>query len=228
MMNINDNNYEVWLLRYAEQELTEAERTEVEQWLETHPEAAEELALYNEAPRLQRDEEVRYVAVARQHTKPLWGAAWRWAAAAAVIAALMLPGVRQSTNTDQQFAIVENMPEIPEGLDISERPENLEIPKAPEKPGRPEIPETPEIRIMDAPETNIVETLAEADTVTLPEEQEQPEEPVLQYVDDLIVYEDEPSGEPKEFTEVTYISSTSDDGINPVALFIGILIKTTR
>ena len=98
MMNINDTNYELWLLRYAEQELTDAERTEVEQWLATHPDAAKELALYNEAPRLQRDETVQYVAVPRQQIQPLWKAASRWAAAAVVIAALMIPGLHNTSN----------------------------------------------------------------------------------------------------------------------------------
>ena len=57
---IDNNNYELWLLRYAEGELTAVERETVEAWLADHPEAAEELALYSEAPRLERDENVRY------------------------------------------------------------------------------------------------------------------------------------------------------------------------
>ena len=47
MTTIDNNNYELWLLRYAEQELSPKERVEVEQWLAGHPDAAEELALYN-------------------------------------------------------------------------------------------------------------------------------------------------------------------------------------
>ena len=97
-MNINNDNYEIWLLRYAERELTEAERTEVEQWLEGHPEAAEELALYRDAPRLEKDETVRYGAQSLQHSVSLWGAAWRWAAAAAVVLALMIPALRNATS----------------------------------------------------------------------------------------------------------------------------------
>ena len=87
MVTIDDSNYELWLLRYAEQELTADERETVEAWLAEHPEAAEELALYNEAPRLQRDEIVEYYA----HTKPLWPVLLRWSAAAAVVAALIIP-----------------------------------------------------------------------------------------------------------------------------------------
>ena len=60
MTTIDNNNYELWLLRYAEDELTATERNAVETWLVDHPEAAEELALYSEAPRLERDENVRY------------------------------------------------------------------------------------------------------------------------------------------------------------------------
>ena len=52
MTTIDNNNYELWLLRYAEGELTVAECEAVEAWLASHPEAAEELALYSEALRL--------------------------------------------------------------------------------------------------------------------------------------------------------------------------------
>ena len=91
METINDNNYELWLLRYAEDELSVAERATVEQWLEGHPEAAEELALYSEAPHLECDESVRYTAPVVQPSRPLWAAGWRWAAAAAVALLLLTP-----------------------------------------------------------------------------------------------------------------------------------------
>ena len=91
METINDKNYELWLLRYAEGDLDAEGRQAVERWLKEHPEAAEELALYNEAPRLERDESVRYVAEVQQHTRPLWSSAWRWAAAAAVALLLLVP-----------------------------------------------------------------------------------------------------------------------------------------
>lgn len=84
---IDDSNYELWLLRYAEQELTAEERKTVEAWLAEHPEAAQELALYNEAPRLQRDESIKY----HSHTKPLWPVLLHWSVAAAVVAALIIP-----------------------------------------------------------------------------------------------------------------------------------------
>ena len=86
MITIDNNNYELWLLRYAEGDLTADECKAVEQWLESHPEAAEELALYNEAPRLEKDESVRYTAAIPQQTMQLWPAVLRWSAAAAVVA----------------------------------------------------------------------------------------------------------------------------------------------
>ena len=97
MTTIDNNNYELWLLRYAEDELTAVERETVEAWLADHPEAAEELALYSEAPRLERDETVRYAAVPQQSTEPLWPAFLRWSAAAAVVVALMVPALRMGT-----------------------------------------------------------------------------------------------------------------------------------
>lgn len=87
METINDTNYELWLVRYADGELTAAERRVVEDWLREHPVAAEELALYRESPRLERNESVRYVAAPR----PLWGKVWRWVAAAAVVLLLVTP-----------------------------------------------------------------------------------------------------------------------------------------
>ena len=94
MESINNNNYELWLVRYADGDLTAAEREAVEQWLEGHPEAAEELKLYNEAPRLERDESVHYAAAVPGRVQPLWPAVLRWSAAAAVVAALVVPAVR--------------------------------------------------------------------------------------------------------------------------------------
>ena len=96
MTTIDNNNYELWLLRYAENELTQEERHSVEQWLAAHPEAAEELALYSDAPRLQTDPSVVYTAkVKLEHrTMPLWPIVLRWSAAAAVLVALIVPALR--------------------------------------------------------------------------------------------------------------------------------------
>ena len=100
MATIDNNNYELWLLRYAEGELTDSERNKVEAWLQSHPEAAEELALYNEAPRLERDDTVTYAATEKFHLSPFTfhlSPLLRWSAAAAVLAALMLPALRMGT-----------------------------------------------------------------------------------------------------------------------------------
>lgn len=90
---IDNNNYELWLLRYAEGELSAVEREAVEVWLADHPGAAEELALYNEAPRLEADKSIHYKVPVR----PLWPAVMRWSAVAAVMAALMVPALRMGT-----------------------------------------------------------------------------------------------------------------------------------
>lgn len=91
MTTINDNNYELWLLRYAEGELTEAEHNAVEQWLEVHPDAKEMLALYVEAPHLEADEDVHYIGAVPGKSQMLWSVVLRWSAAAAVLAAMILP-----------------------------------------------------------------------------------------------------------------------------------------
>lgn len=93
METINDSNYELWLVRYADGCLTAAERKAVEQWLEGHPGADGELALYSEAPRLERDEGVRYAGPVVRQSRPLWSTGWRWAAAAAVALLLLTPAV---------------------------------------------------------------------------------------------------------------------------------------
>ena len=96
MIKIDKNNYELWLLRYAEGELTAAERETVEVWLAEHPEAAEELALYNESPRIERDKNIRYTGTVH-HTVQLWPVVLRWSAAAAIVVALMVPALRINT-----------------------------------------------------------------------------------------------------------------------------------
>lgn len=114
METINDNNYELWLVRYADGGLTAVEHEAVEQWLEQHPDAAEELALYNEAPRLERDESIRYVAVSRQHTRPLWGNGWRWAAAAAVALILLTPAaIHLFSGMDEPVQVARVVPTVP-------------------------------------------------------------------------------------------------------------------
>jgi len=112
MTTIDNNNYELWLLRYAEDELNAGERADVEAWLSTHPDAAELLALYNEAPRLEKDESVRYAAVPQRHSAPLWPAVLRFGAAAAVVLLLMLPAMRMGImdTMEAPLFVAENRP----------------------------------------------------------------------------------------------------------------------
>lgn len=225
MMNINDTNYELWLLRYAEQELTMAERAEVERWLATHPDAAKELALYNEAPRLERNEDVKYVATPLQHTTPLWDAAVRWAAAAAVVAALMIPALRTNTSSPAPRLMADNNAtlELQESMEPAEPLEILEPTVNPRKKAtliaKADIAQPLTQQPIEPPapieQTESIGTLDSLVHI---------EQPSPKYVDNLIVYEDEPvTANP--ITETTYITS-ADDGINPVALFMGVFIKT--
>lgn len=107
METINDTNYELWLVRYADGDLTADERKAVEQWLEKHPEAAEELRLYGEAPRLERDAKVKYEASLPGTTVSLWPKVLRWSAAAAVVVALAVSAVRLLAPQEQPMLIAE-------------------------------------------------------------------------------------------------------------------------
>lgn len=112
MTTIDNNNYELWLLRYAEGDLTAGERAAVETWLASHPDAVEELALYNEAPRLEKDESVRYGATPLHRPMPLWPAVLRFGAAAAVVLLLMLPAMRMGImdRMEAPLFVAENRP----------------------------------------------------------------------------------------------------------------------
>ncbi len=224
-MNINSDNYELWLLRYAEQELTDAERREVEQWLAVHPEAAEELALYNEAPRLEKDERVKYAAVPLQRSVPLWPAVAQWAAAAAVVAALMVPAMRSALVPEAapiQVAEALITPSKP-SLASPTSPTSLTSQASSASQNRKTSPASLPASLPEAPllaeETPILQdTLSE-----IPVE----ETPSVLYVDDLIVYEDEPApANDYAVNDVTYVND--DSGINPVAHFLGIFFKITR
>lgn len=105
---IDDSNYELWLLRYAEHELTAEERKTVEAWLAEHTEAVMELTLYNEAPRLQRDESIKY----HSYTKPLWPVLLHWSAAAAVVAALIIPVTLIKQETGVMVPLVPHVSQV--------------------------------------------------------------------------------------------------------------------
>ena len=169
MTTIDNNNYELWLLRYAEGDLTAAEREAVETWLASHPEAAEELALYGEAPRLERDETVRYSRLSpfTSHLSPLL----RWSAAAAVVVALMVPALRMgSMDTLERPAAplmaeagemdtTEAMEEIPEKM-VKQPTNSLPamIAAVPSIDSIPSIPSIPSIDTIIAIPIEIIET----------------------------------------------------------------------
>lgn len=145
---IDNTNYELWLLRYAEGDLGADERAAVEAWLAGHPEAAAELALYREAPRLERDQSIRYVATPLQPAapRPLWPLLARWSAAAAVIAALMLPALRMGglATLPPQEEAPQMIAEATPPTAVIEQAKTLTTKKNPEKLERLERLEKPE------------------------------------------------------------------------------------
>ena len=227
-MNINNDNYELWLLRYAEQELTAEERQAVEAWLDSHPEAAEELALYGEAPRLAKDENVKATAIPL-HSAPLWPAALRWAAAATVATVLMVPAMQQVV-----------APKVPQIAQATVPNKEQEVQETHNTPSTQIIPNTqiiPSTTIQDS--QTPLEQLAEldqTDTLDIPENPELPEPTALpasiEYVDNLIVFEDEMPAEPSmndilaAADNVTY--TRTDNNINPIGLFISTFTKANR
>lgn len=226
METINDKNYELWLVRYAEGDLTAAERQAVEAWLVAHPEAAEELRLYGEAPRLQRDESVRYAAAMPPQAKPLWSTGWRWVAAAAVLLLLLSPVVLPLfRSTEQPVQVAQTTP--PESNDATAAPA---IEKAPVKTAtaRPRA-SAPEPLIAIADEATASTEKPEDTEVTETPEILQTEQPSsLIYVDNLIVFEEEPepSAEYAAVNEVTY--TNTENNINPIGHFISTFIKANK
>lgn len=109
-MAITTDNYEYYFYQYAEGRLTEAERIEVEAFLQQHPNLADELSLYDPGLKL----EAATVAFPDKGSllrhKPVLMPIWRWAAAACV-AGLLLVGVWQFTGrTPQQPVVAELSP----------------------------------------------------------------------------------------------------------------------
>lgn len=81
---INTDNYELYFFQYQEGMLDESARREVEAFMAAHPDLAEEMTLYAEAPVLTA-EEVSFPfkeSLRRKERPVLW---WRYAAAAAVV-----------------------------------------------------------------------------------------------------------------------------------------------
>lgn len=101
---INTDNYELYFFQYQEGMLDESARREVEAFVAQHPELAEEMTLYAEAPVLTAEEAAFPFkeSLRRKEAPVLW---WRYAAAAAVVvgigATVMLTLPRQEQTAPQ-------------------------------------------------------------------------------------------------------------------------------
>lgn len=101
---INTDNYELYFFQYQEGLLDESARREVEAFMAQHPDLAEEMTLYAEAPVLTAEEAAFPFkeSLRRKEGPVLW---WRYAAAAAVVvgigATVMLTLPRQEQTAPQ-------------------------------------------------------------------------------------------------------------------------------
>ena len=181
MTTIDNNNYELWLLRYAEGDLNAGERAAVESWLSSHPDAAELLTLYNEAPRLEKDESVRYGATPLHRPMPLWPAVLRFGAAAAVVLLLMLPAMRMGIMDKMEVPLF-----VAENRSVAEplQKQQQQLPQQPvvqptprPVPSIPFIPSIPSIASIPSIETDTSTPVAPAPIET----------------DMLIAFEDDPA-----------------------------------
>lgn len=223
MTTIDSNNYEVWLLRYAEDELDAAERKSVEAWLASHPDATDELTLYLEAPRLERDDSVSFAA-SLPHSRPLWPVVLRWSAAAAVLAAVLLPlTVRRPSHNAVPEAVVALAPELPSPVAPASEPVAVATPPAVRHrtPAPKAEPIAPTSDTAVSPSADLLAS-APAPSDTLPPVAASPS-PAPVYVDDLIVVEDDCPPAENSLAAV-YIEQTND-GIN-VSRLIGSFLKS--
>lgn len=119
-MNINKDNYELYLFQYQEGMLSSSEREEVEQFLRQHPDLAEEMQFYDPTLKISEVEPVLFpdkeslkhttVALApRSHSH-------RWMAIAASIAALLGIGLfftyrpTSTPNEGETMVVAHNVP----------------------------------------------------------------------------------------------------------------------
>lgn len=111
-MNLSANNIESYLLQYAEGELSSSQREQVEQYLALHPEARELLELYDPALTLQpQGSEVFQEKQSLRKKAPLLPVSLRWMAAACLLAALAVGGLRWGTpRVDGPYVAQENPP----------------------------------------------------------------------------------------------------------------------
>lgn len=192
MTTIDNTNYELWLLRYAEGDLSAAECAAVEAWLEGHPEAAEELALYREAPRLEKNPLSQTPALTPRSS---WPVLLRWSAAAAVVVLLMLPAMRMGTmeRIDVPQLVAENRQPTPVPLTHS-LPE-VSTPAVKAKPAAIEN----NIKIIES-----MESMKPIDSITPP--------PAIIEVSSLIAYAEESISEPVDTIHtLTLIAYETED-----------------
>lgn len=190
---INKENYELWLLRLAEGELSPAEEAEVCSWLAQHPAEAEELRLYMEAPRLTATSAAGCSESASQppRVRQLWQAAGHWAAAAAVVLVLMVPvAAKMGRMEPMPLQLAENEPIV-----IKEEP----VQPAP-APQQERVPQQAAPRVETL--AMATESKAEADEPTAEEYYDDYYDYVYPWEDDpyadvpLFVYADMPIEEP--------------------------------
>lgn len=203
MTTIDNTNYELWLLRYAEGGLTDAERREVEQWLQAHPAEAGELQLYAEAPRLAADPAVHYGGTLPGRTRSLWPAALQWTAAAAVVVALMVPAALTVTTPERlprQVAQVQEEPTAEPAEPEVARPARPHRAAARPKPA----PQAAEPKVLPvAVEEYVAETLPEPTVL-----------PIAEYTADTTVAspEAEPVAAPQEPVYADFLFSVEPLG----------------
>lgn len=203
MTTINDNNYELWLLRYAEGELTEAEQNTVEQWLELHPDAKEMLALYVDAPHLEPDEDVRYTGTVPGMSRMLWPVVLRWSAAAAVLAAMLLPLALHQRDEAMPVEVAK-VQRLPDATEPRVEPEPL--PKT-----ETDVYVAPQECVMDQP-ANIEAVMP----IPVP----------MIYVDNLIVYDEEDTVADEKPVALAMVQEERVNNGISVPRLIGSIIKS--
>ena len=102
---VTTDNYEYFFYQYAEGRLTEAERIEVEAFMQQHPDLAEELSLYDPDLKAEASDEVFPDKGSLMRHEPVAIHYWRWAAAACV-AGLLIVGVWQFGGNESQQPVV--------------------------------------------------------------------------------------------------------------------------
>ncbi|SFN85802.1 hypothetical protein SAMN05428949_3674 [Chitinophaga sp. YR627] len=146
---LSATNYERFLLDYVDNELSTAERTQLEALISQHPHIQQELSLL-QAARLTPDLTVTFENKASLYKKeqtrvrPLW---W-WSAAAAVVAGLsfwLIPGQR----TGEPAAVVVNQPAAQTGTSSQTAPQTVTVPQASSSVAQNDHPASSQSQVAD-------------------------------------------------------------------------------